>query len=205
MIMNYKVCNKCKVNLPATNEFFALHPRCRYGLATYCKKCQAQSQKERRLSDPKKEKEIRDRSYAKTKHISNAKRNWKYHNDPEFKAKRIDIDLRYRQSGARKKENRSEESWKKHIENTANWRKKNPEKVLEYNRWYQEVKGDELIAIARRKRAELTDDYIKKVIQIGLKNDGVSISRSEIPLDFVELKRKQLTIYRYVKKKKANR
>ena len=204
MIMNYKVCNKCKVNLPATNEFFALHSRCRYGLATYCKKCQAQSQKERRLSDPIKEKEIRDRCYAKTKHISNAKRNWKYHNDPEFKAKRIAMDLRYRQSGARKKENRSEESWKKHVENTAKWRKKNPEKVLEYNRWYQEVKGDELIAIARKKRAELSDIYIRKVIQKALKDDGVCISRSEIPADFIELKRKQLNIYRDVKKKKAN-
>lgn len=204
MIMNYKICTKCKVNLPSTNEFFSLNRYSKDGLTIYCKKCRAQYERERRLKDPVKQKEIRDKNYAKNKDVYNAKRNWKYHNDPEFRKKKIALDLRRTQEGRRRKENVSEESWKKHLERSANFRKENPEKILAYNKYYKELKGDQVILIARRKRKELSDSYIKKVIQKGLRDDGVFISLSEIPMDFIELKRKQLNIYRDVKKKKAN-
>jgi type II secretory pathway component PulC len=97
---------------------------------------------------------------------------------------------------------RSEESWKKHLESAKRARKKNPEKTILYNNYYRTIKGDLIIADARKKRAELSDSYIKQVIQKNLRDDGVYISRSEIPMDFIELKRKQLNIYRNVKNKK---
>ena len=200
--MNHKVCAKCKVDLPATNEFFPLNKRLKYGVGCYCKKCNAKSQTERRLSNPEKEKEIRDRSYAKTKDVYNAKRVLRYQNDPEFKAKRKALDLRRKELGRRKKENMSEESWKKHLERSKRARKKNPERTILYNNYYRKIKGDLVIAKQRKQRAELSDSYIKQVIQKNLRDEGVHVSRSEIPMDFIELKRKQLNIYRDVKNKK---
>lgn len=201
--MSYKVCNKCKVNLPTTNEFFPLHRRTRDGLATFCKKCHAQSQKERRLSNPEKEKEIRDKSYAKIKDVYNAKRKLRYQTDPEFKAKRKALDLRRKELGRRKKEYIPEESWKKHLERAKEFRKKYPEKVLAHNTKYRtRDKKDELNTIARKERLNLSETYIRNVIQKSFRDDGIFLSRSEIPMDFVELKRKQLNIYRDVKSKK---
>lgn len=200
--MNYKVCTKCKVNLPATNEFFPLNKKLKYGVGCYCKKCHAKSQTERRLSNPEKEKEIRDRSYAKIKDAYNAKRTLRYQNDPEFRQKRIALGLKRTKEGRRKKENMSEEAWKKHLERSKKARLKNPEKVKAYNHYYREVKGDLKLATERKNRAILSDTYVKKVIQKSFKIDGIYLAPSEIPTDFIELKRKQLNIYRDVKNKK---
>jgi hypothetical protein len=200
--MNYKTCAKCKVISPATNEFFPLVKKLKYGVGCYCKKCNAQSQKERRLNNPEKEKEIRDRNYAKCKDKYNSTRILRYQNDPEYKAKRKAMDLRYRESGAKKKENMSEESWKKHLERSKKARLKNPERTTAYNRYYKEIKGDLILANERKNRANLSDSYVKKVIQKSFKIDGVYLAPSEISTDFIELKRKQLNIYRDVKNKK---
>lgn len=203
MIMNYKVCAKCKVKLPATNEFFPLNKKLKYGVGCYCKKCNAQSQKERRLSNPEKEKEIRDRNYAKCKDKYNSTRNFKYHNDPEFRQKKIALDLRRTEEGRRKKENMSEESWKKHLESAKKSRLKYYDKYLANGREYADKNRELLITIAKEKRAALSDTYVKKVIQKTFKSDGIYLALSEIPEDFVKLKRKQLNIYRNVKNKKS--
>ena len=203
--MNYKVCTKCKINLLATNEFFPLHKRLKDGLNSLnscCKKCHAQLEKERRLKNPEKQKEIRARNYAKNKDEINAKRILKYNNDLEYRTKRRAIDLKYTQSGARKKENISVESWQKNIERAKIYRLKNPEKVKAYNHYYREIKGDLKLANERKNRATLSDSYVKKVIQKSFKSDGIYLAPSEIPTDFIELKRKQLNIYRDVKIKK---
>ena len=200
--INYKVCTKCKVNLPATNEFFPLHKRLKDGLNTYCKKCHAQLEKERRLKNPEKQKELRARNYAKNKDQINAKRILKYNNDLEYRARRRAVDLKYTQSGARKKENISVESWQKNIERAKIYRLKNPEKVKAYNHYYREIKGDLVKANERKSRADLSDSYVKYVIQKSFSDEGIFLSRSEIPTDFIELKRKQLNIYRDVKNKK---
>jgi hypothetical protein len=200
--MNYKVCTKCKINLLATNEFFPLHKRLKDGLNSCCKKCHAQLEKERRLKNPEKQKEIRARDYAKNKDQINAKRILKYNNDLEYRAKRKAVDLKYTQSGARKKENISVEAWQKNIERAKIYRLKNPEKVKAYNHYYREIKGDLKLANERKNRATLSDSYVKKVIQKSFKSDGICLAPSEIPTDFIELKRKQLNIYRDVKIKK---
>lgn len=203
MIMNKKTCTKCKVIFAATNEFFALHRGLKDGLHNCCKKCHAEQQKQRRLANPEKAKEIRIKSYNKTKEQYNAKRIWRYHNDPEYRAKRMDMDLKYRQSGARKKENRSEESWKKHLENSKKSKLKNPDKVLAYSREYSHKNRELLITFARENRVKLSDIYVRKVIQKTFRDEGIYVTLSEIPSDFVELKRKQLNIYRDVKNKKS--
>jgi hypothetical protein len=200
--MNYKVCTKCKINLLATNEFFPLHKRLKDGLNSCCKKCHAQLEKERRLKNPEKQKEIRDRNRAKNKDKINAKELWKYHNDLEYRAKKIAMSLKYTQSGARKKENISKESHQRNIERGKVYRLKHPEKVIVYNRYYREIKGDLVKANERKNRADLSDSYIKKIIQKSFKSDGIYLASSEIPTDFIELKRKQLNIYRDVKIKK---
>jgi len=202
MSLNYKICHKCNNNLPLTQEYFSKHIRTKSGFHNLCKICRAKDAREYRQNNPDKYKESRLKNYAKHKDKYNANRLLKYHNDPEYRTKKIARDLKYRESGARKKENRSEESWKKHLESAARARKKNPERTIQYNNYYRKIKGDLVITMQRKQRAELSDSYIKQVIQKGLRDDGVFISRSEIPMDFIELKRKQLNIYRDVKNKK---
>ena len=77
------------------------------GFHNCCKKCRAEDAKEYRAKNPEKTKESRLKTYAKHKDKYNEKRKIRYQNDPKFKAKRKAMDLRYRKSGARKKENRS--------------------------------------------------------------------------------------------------
>ena len=52
--MNYKVCTKCKVNLPATNEFFHVQKRGLYNLKSNCKKCTTKYNKSKWITVPKK-------------------------------------------------------------------------------------------------------------------------------------------------------
>lgn len=52
--MNYKVCTKCKVNLPATTEFFHIQKRGLYNLKSKCKKCTTEYNKAKWVKVPKK-------------------------------------------------------------------------------------------------------------------------------------------------------
>lgn len=201
--MNYKVCHKCNINLPLTQEYFSKHSRTASGFHNYCKQCRAEIAKEYRQNNPEKYKETRLKNYAKCKDKYNAIRNFKYHNDPEFRQKKIALDLRRTEEGRRKKENVSEESWKKHLESVKKSRLKHHDKHLAYTRQYADKNRMLLITIARQNRANLSDTYLKKIIQRSFKDDGIYLALSEIPMDFVELKRKQLNIYRDVKNKKS--
>lgn len=203
MIIKYKICNKCSINLPLTQEYFSKHSRTGSGFHNYCKPCRAKIAKEYRQNNPDKYKESRLKNYAKCKDKYNATRNFRYHNDPEFRQKKIALDLRRTEDGRRKKENMSEESWKKHLESAKKSRLKYHDKYLANGREYADKNRGLLIAIARENRATLSDTYVKKVIQKTFKSDGMYLALSEIPEDFVKLKRKQLNIYRDVKNKKS--
>jgi hypothetical protein len=201
--MNYKICNKCSINLPLTQEYFSKHSRTATGFHNYCKPCRAKVAKEYRQNNPDKYKETRLKNYAKCKDKYNATRNFRYHNDPEFRQKKIALDLRRTEEGRRKKENVSEEAWKKHLESAKKSRLKYRDEYLAKCRQYADKNRGLLITIARENRANLSDTYVKKVIQKTFKDDGMHITLSEIPEDFVKLKRKQLNIYRDVKNKKS--
>lgn len=58
MIMNYKVCNKCSNNLPATKEHFHVLQRGKYGLRAVCKKCMAAQYKAKYVPIPKKTEKV---------------------------------------------------------------------------------------------------------------------------------------------------
>jgi hypothetical protein len=46
-----KVCTKCGKTLPATREYFSPHPTCRYGVTSYCKDCDRNGRRNRRVLD----------------------------------------------------------------------------------------------------------------------------------------------------------
>lgn len=56
--MNYKVCNRCSDNLPATREHFHVLQKGKYGLRAVCKKCMAAQFKAKYVPIPKKTEKV---------------------------------------------------------------------------------------------------------------------------------------------------
>lgn len=95
-IIELLICNKCKENKPATFEFFYRSKKTKTGYKQQCKLCIKAKNKQWRLNNPEKQKEINKRNnhdwYWKNRDKAlHANKKWRK-NNPE---KRIQINLRW--------------------------------------------------------------------------------------------------------------
>lgn len=86
-----KTCTKCKVDKPATTEFFCKHPSGKYGLQAACKTCAAKANKAYRATPSGKRvrKENRSKPDAREKQRAYDRARWQ---DPEYREKKTAAD-----------------------------------------------------------------------------------------------------------------
>lgn len=263
--MNYKVCNKCSNNLPATKEHFHVLGRGKHGLRAVCKKCMAAQFKARYVPIPKKtEKQcgrckvifpltdeyfftkttkkgtiisgkplsadcVSFRSVCKTCHTAQgyernrAKLMIKYNASSQEELDQIIYSMRTRAGmlGAyaslnlpskRRKYQYPENATSNEMQKIRmiydkgydlatyqdEWRKRwleNQKKNRKY-KYPEEFDKVPRNLIQKAVSENLTDAFIAN--RLGFKLE-------DIPQEILELKRKQLKFYRYVKKRKENR
>ena len=116
--METKICTKCGNEYPATLSFFRKQKRGKYGLNCTCKMClkvyrktyastdkakkaHAERERKRRIENPERQKQIRDKSYKLHSHEWNEKRKLKYKTDEEFRLKKYEQEKKYKESGRR--------------------------------------------------------------------------------------------------------
>ena len=204
-VLTEKACTKCSKVLPLDSVHFnkqkggfaGFNAQCKACIASYNKKqrstaeykvAAAKRQAKWRKNNPEKEKNIMKKCRDKYATRNNAARNWKYHNDPVFRAKKDTYDKARIKSGVNNKAAFTEEAWAEHLAKRRKYCHDNPDVVHKY---------------VDNNREELADPYVKNVIARNMERQvGMKPTHNEIPQDLVELKRKQLKLYRDVKKTK---
>lgn len=121
----------------------------------------------------------------------NAVRREKWRNDPEYKRKKIESEKRYKATG-RRKELRVINAVELRKRSAA-WKKKNPELVKKYVKWYRKTK---LIHFERLKRKTLADQYIIGVIK---KSMNYKLKTKDIPQELIEMYRIRIKTIRSLK------
>lgn len=149
--------------------------------------------REWRKKNPERDKEISRKSRIKNRDKYNKKRNFLYHNDPVYRAKKDASDLEYKLSGKRKA--MRQKHLKKNAEKSRLWKINNREKVTAKFREYRKRKWN---AHERELRKQLADAIIIK----DLKDQMGRIPKEDIPADLIEIKRIQIKTYRELKKQK---
>lgn len=152
---------------------------------------------EYRKNNPEKCKQISDKCRLKNGEKYNALRKEKYNNDPIFKQKKKEQDLRYLQSGKRHEQRKNyrvgrEEELRQKVKE---WRLANPDKVLNKMRNYRASKWNE---IEREKTKNLDTSHIVKLIK---KQTKFQIKTEDIPLELIDIKKQSLLLKRTIKKK----
>ena len=203
MELQEKTCTICAKTFPMTSEFWHKQKKGLGGLRSFCKTCankrsqeyrkkpgykeaHAKRARDWRKKNPEKQKEAQKRNYAKNGAKENAKRKWRYHNDPEYRAKKDAQDKIRKDKGCYRKEGFTDEEWEKHLEKRRNYNRKNNSGKKYY------AKG----------KAEYSDAFIKARIVSNLKKMGLKVTNSEIPQELINLKRKELKLLHHVKKQK---
>ena len=179
--MKTKICTKCNKTLPATNEFFYIGKRGKYGLVAICKSCQIEYRKQYTSTDtykkrrreemakwrkenPEKNKELRDRSYKKNKERVNKERREKYNTDEEYRQRQNLYDKKYTESGRRKE--LYAKNYVKERLRVKNWRNNNQEQVKKYQKVYREQNRAKTNKIAADNRKNLHITYIAQCMRI---------------------------------------
>lgn len=67
-MMDRKICTNCRIEWPATLEFFCKHPKAKDGLGSWCRECKSKKVKKWREENPEKRKK-QQKAYKK--------KNWK--------------------------------------------------------------------------------------------------------------------------------
>lgn len=130
--MENKTCTKCKIEFPATIEYFTPSKRYKYGITSSCKICRKEYAKVYRKKNPEK---VRECQYkwieANRDRFDEVKREWS-------------------------KLNRTKTN-----SYTQKWHKKNPEKKSVYNKKYIDLLKDCYIAkIIGKPKSEITQEII---------------------------------------------
>jgi hypothetical protein len=213
--METKVCTKCDKKYDATLEFWHKQKIGKYGLRSICKVCVRNAHKEYR-KDPKvkeirnhyqvewralnteKSREISKRCYDKNSIEINSLKREKYKKDPEYKAKILEIERKYVESGRRHEMNskpeirekarvisekrRLDPEKKEHDNNVKKqWREDNKEYLDELHKNYIKELFPSYVACSMRiKVSDLTPEILetkKIIIQLKreLKNNNVKI------------------------------
>ncbi|MFA6325425.1 MAG: hypothetical protein WCX46_04335 [Candidatus Paceibacterota bacterium] len=159
-----RICTNCNTYLPW--EMFSKNKLGRNNRDSRCKKCiqilrvkrnqtperkslMAEKQRLWRLKNPDKALSISRRSYIKTGRKQNDARNWRYHNDPIYRAKK---DLKDR-TKKRLKKDLSEDRWNQFLESRRKYVANMPEHVK-----------DKLCISSQRYRDNLRDAYVLRAI-----------------------------------------
>jgi hypothetical protein len=213
-ILQTKICNKCKRELPATSEYFHKMKGGLYGIRTTCKDClrserkllsSTQEYKEKhnlrakkwKENNPEKVKELQKTFWLRNKDRLNALRAEKYKSDPEYKERKKARDKLRK----RNKEQFSPENWEKELAKRRKYKKnlseeaqKNVklclERFLKNNPGYQSQKDKE-------RKLELHDSYIVGILHEQTDIDSEHLYKAK---ELLDLKRNQIKLFREVKK-----
>lgn len=206
-----KQCTKCKVEKVEIHENF---PRCKSfnsGFNSMCRSCIKEKQIEYRQrpenkkkhrekmaqwrkENPEEAKEVNKKSRDKHKDRINKARRERYNNDPEFRAKKIESDRKYNESGKRRlQRTKPDQMEKSRLRNKK--RRSNPIlKAHDYKRnynWRIENK-ERLIKLDKKYREEMTPSYIAQTLNISVK---------DITPDILDTKRLIISLKRELKSK----
>lgn len=201
-----KVCTTCKESMELSS--FYKQRNGKYGVKSTCILCEkaynkirvkTPEEKERnrinsieyRKNNPKRTKEINNKSRNKHKDKINATRRYKYANDEEFRKLVVERELKYKASGRRLEVNSTPEQREKsrarkkryHSENrelenkkSLEYKRNNPEKHKEYNKRHHE---------------ELIDSKIIAMIRV-----GSNIDKEDITQEMIETRRLTIKLKR---------
>jgi hypothetical protein len=206
-----KQCKSCDIFFPANNTFFGSQLKGKYGLRSKCKNCLKIERKVRessnefkekkrlkmaewRINNPEKVLEINRKCYLKNKENINNKKRDRYKNDPEYKAKSLEYEKKYRESGKRQIINSKPQSREKAIIRSKKRRtiaEKLEHDYLRAKEWRKQNKNY-LDQLHKKRILELSDSYVacsmrKKV--------------AEVPFEVLETKRIIIKLKRELKNK----
>ena len=175
-----KTCPRCKQTYPATLEYFHKNETLKYGVACWCKTC----------------KQVKGKEYSKRpevrEHVRELERLRYAKNPDKYKAK----CKKYHQAHAKELLEKHKARYKSNPE--VRYRRKLYDLRLTERGYYKTPKYREQSRLrARDIAARLTDGYVK--VQLTVNQENLTVK--DIPQDLIELKRKQLKLYRDVKKK----
>ncbi|MBZ0280236.1 MAG: HNH endonuclease [Anaerolineae bacterium] len=145
--MQTKQCSKCKIEKPATTEFFVIDKRKRYGVGSRCRECVRETARERY-----KQPDFRPRKLTPEAQVrKNAKRREKRATDPKFREherlQRLARDPEKRKVSDRKYREKNRE---KITIAQRERRKQNPEKFRETNRRWIEANPEKAKLLVKR-------------------------------------------------------
>ena len=176
-----KQCTKCK-ETKVLNEFNKL-TRHATGYNTVCKVCM---------------KKYNNTYRSKHKDRINTAKKDKYANDVEYKAKIKAHHKKHYATGAKLKENMSEDRWDKLLKRVRKRRvelSKNPEyrkRMAKEHQEYIDKNGGYMKLYGNKQRENLTDSYVKSI----LTGKNIGLEYKDITPDMIALKRKVLLIKR---------
>lgn len=184
-----KTCNKCKAVYPATLEFYHYQKSGKHNIRATCKECakiyrkqytSTKEYKERhrlrmreyRSKHPEKTLEVSRKNYAIHGKKHNEVRREKYKNDPLFKAKCIEREKAYKESGRRAEVQRKPEQMAK-----ARYRSKKRRSVTEKrehdykkNSEWRNKNRDYINNKNAIKINELKDSYVASSMRVSVKD-----------------------------------
>jgi len=187
--MEKKTCSKCKQTMPATTEYFYVQKRGKHGIKSTCKECDKAANRKRRSSpearekhrlyaiewrknNPERTKEINKACRDRNKERINRERRERYWNDPEFRAKKIEQEKRYKESGGRAASNRKPENMEKARIRSRKRRQDPEKKAHDYKRnqqWRRDNK-DYLDKLHAKNRNQLAPSYVAQTLKMSVKD-----------------------------------
>ncbi|GAB4000773.1 hypothetical protein GCM10028807_54710 [Spirosoma daeguense] len=201
-----KTCSKCSYEKLLTE--FHKQKRGKYGVRSICKTCSANHRKEYcsnpeikkrhrleqaqwRKDNPNRAKEINRKSWRKHSATLNKTRRERYVSDPDFRAKSIEYDKRYKESGRRSATNRLNPN---HRLRAKKFRQENKEHVSQTQKQYRKRIWNPHEKLLR---LQLDKSYVVQVIK---KQTHYALKTEEIPESLIELKRQTIALKRQLKK-----
>lgn len=208
--MEFKICNTCNNEFPATIEFFRKVKKGKYGVGCTCKKCSeikrkiytaknetkkraAELQKIWRNKNSEKAKNISKKAYEKNKEKYNADRRLLYATDEIYRNKRLAYDLKYRETGKRLIANSNPICREKARLRSKKRREDETKKELDYKRnaiWRKENK-EYLNELWKNNRLELKPAYIAQTMRVKVK---------DLTPEIIETKKNIIKLKRELKK-----
>ncbi len=169
MDVRMKKCTKCKVEYPATREYFSTHKKTKDGLETRCHACIREKNRLYREKNNEKEKARKKKWREENPEKVKAYNSWYRNEYPEKvrfilsqyrtknREKLLEDGRLYREENRDKERARgrkyAEENREKHLKNGREWRLKNPDRVRELDREWKEKNKDKALVIKQRRMA----------------------------------------------------
>jgi hypothetical protein len=192
--MDIKICTKCNKELEAITENFHRMKSGKYGFRPTCKSCVRVYRKEYTSTDKFKEKnrknaakwrkenpekalEVSRESYKNNGHKHNAKRREQYRTDPEFKAKVVALEKKYKESGRRYEMNSKPEQMEKSRKRSKTRRENKELREKDYlrNARYRKENKEYLHKLHLSNRKDLKPSYVAQTLRISVKDLTPSI------------------------------